>query len=304
MVAEEFDVMPTPEQEDLNLAPSEHSGQSLADCFGENIRRRISATYNDESDTSKPRLEDLKFAKMTSLVADEIDVEPTTKQEDVKLAPSEVSVLPLADCNGENIEGKTKSTDDESDTSNLRLASLKVTSLEQDSLHSDCGQDVDIANNEKVAVEFKGKSVRFSTVEIRNYPIILGDNPAVSRGPPITIDWKYMNTRVFKSLEDYERTECFLSRRVMAQMAMPPRYRIEILKSCGYTRHEMLKAAKEADNVKSNREKTVQRLHFSNIEEVAEKVRNYFKTPFTKKRKSGLGATNLSQDGIAHITVT
>ena len=32
-------------------------------------------------------------------------------------------------------------------------------------------------------------SVSFGDVEIREYNVILGDNPAVSAGPPVTIDW-------------------------------------------------------------------------------------------------------------------
>lgn len=33
------------------------------------------------------------------------------------------------------------------------------------------------------------KHVAFATIEIIEFPITLGDNPAVSSGPPLTIDW-------------------------------------------------------------------------------------------------------------------
>ena len=38
--------------------------------------------------------------------------------------------------------------------------------------------------------------VRFSTIEIRSFPIILGDNPACDQyGPPLTIDWEPESTK-------------------------------------------------------------------------------------------------------------
>lgn len=129
------------------------------------------------------------------------------------------------------------------------------------------------------------KSVRFSSVEIREYPIILGDNAAVSRGPPITIDWQYMTIHHFKTLDEYERTEAYLARRDMSQMAMPLRYRMALLKSSGYSRQQMQIAAKEADLIRSNREKTVQRLQFANYEEYCERIRRLFKNPFSRSKK-------------------
>ena len=35
------------------------------------------------------------------------------------------------------------------------------------------------------------KTVQFSHLEIRTYPVTLGDNPSVSSGPPLTLDWNY-----------------------------------------------------------------------------------------------------------------
>lgn len=50
-----------------------------------------------------------------------------------------------------------------------------------------------------------GSSVSFSTIEIRSYPIILGDNPACDdNGPPLTIDWDPINSRKLH-VDKYER---------------------------------------------------------------------------------------------------
>ena len=37
----------------------------------------------------------------------------------------------------------------------------------------------------------KNLKASFSTLEIREYDITLGDNPGGSQGPPLTLDWKY-----------------------------------------------------------------------------------------------------------------
>jgi hypothetical protein len=34
------------------------------------------------------------------------------------------------------------------------------------------------------------KSVKFDQVFIHEFPLIMGDNPAVSKGAPLTIDWQ------------------------------------------------------------------------------------------------------------------
>ena len=46
-------------------------------------------------------------------------------------------------------------------------------------------------------------SVSFDNVEIREYSRCLGNNPATTHGPPLSIDWEYLEVGTFK-LEEYE----------------------------------------------------------------------------------------------------
>ena len=47
------------------------------------------------------------------------------------------------------------------------------------------------------------KKIWFNKVEIKEYPIILGDNPSTSDGVPLTIDWKPQRYEQW-DLHDYE----------------------------------------------------------------------------------------------------
>jgi len=47
------------------------------------------------------------------------------------------------------------------------------------------------------------RGVKFGMVHIRTHDVILGDNPAVSRGPPLALNWDAVDSEHF-SLEDYE----------------------------------------------------------------------------------------------------
>ena len=50
-----------------------------------------------------------------------------------------------------------------------------------------------VASQQKMSISPRsaGKSVTFTTVEVREYGRCLGDNPSVSRGAPLSIDWSY-----------------------------------------------------------------------------------------------------------------
>jgi hypothetical protein len=50
------------------------------------------------------------------------------------------------------------------------------------------------------------RSVFFSTLEIRTYPLRLGDNPSISSGPPLTISWDSEGDPLVVELEDYEES--------------------------------------------------------------------------------------------------
>jgi hypothetical protein len=124
---------------------------------------------------------------------------------------------------------------------NCSLTCLKVRS-QNESLAQSFGR------NQSSAVSTK--SVDWGNVQIRTYEIVLGDNPAVSIGPPIAIGWNVFEERTFdiKSYENYHP-----SRRCKLEMKLPRSYRLEWLLDEGYSHEELWKAITEVQAVQAQR---------------------------------------------------
>jgi hypothetical protein len=102
------------------------------------------------------------------------------------------------------------------------------------------------------------RSVDFSTIEVRTYPIIMGDNPSVSSGPPFTIDWDHQDAEEI-DLADYEKLKP--EKRTREQILLPARLRESWLRSQGYARSEIALVGKEIDRIKKGRNSVMQQQH-------------------------------------------
>ena len=94
------------------------------------------------------------------------------------------------------------------------------------------------------------KSVSFDTIEVREHAIILGDNPSVSSGPPLTIAWESHAT-FHSSVEDYEASRP--PRRTKNCMLVPRMVREEWLRNAGYARSEFADVARVVQRIKKER---------------------------------------------------
>mmetsp|Transcript_1480 Transcript_1480/g.1592 ORF Transcript_1480/g.1592 Transcript_1480/m.1592 type:complete len:247 (+) Transcript_1480:124-864(+) len=125
-------------------------------------------------------------------------------------------------------------------------------------------------------------TVTFNTVKVREYPIILGDNPSVSEGPPLSIDWVYIDVDEF-DVEEYETTRP--SRRGTPEMNIPASIRIDTLKRSGFTTKDIYQRVKEVKQVKQRRLETTTMLYRSDMNENIEKTKRRFSNIFSKKKK-------------------
>ena len=121
----------------------------------------------------------------------------------------------------------------------------------------------------------KKKVVQFTTLTIHEHPIIVGDNPSVSYGTPITIDWKSVSSSEY-TIEDFEqirsKEECWLRHSTKEELKIGPARREKLLLNLGFPRSERLKGTKTANIISSRRRSTVRNLHRSCLEEKLESI--------------------------------
>jgi hypothetical protein len=104
-------------------------------------------------------------------------------------------------------------------------------------------------------VEARPRHVTFHQIIVRAYDQCIGDNPCVSYGPPISLDWEYQEMEAI-SLDEYETSRP--PRRKPRQLMLNYYARRNILSFCfGATEDELKIASKLAD--KSKRERSMTR---------------------------------------------
>ena len=125
-------------------------------------------------------------------------------------------------------------------------------------------------------------NVSFNKVSFREYPMVLGDNPSVSEGPPLTIGWDTQD-EYEHNLDEYEEGRG--ERRETFQMVIPRKGREQLLKTAGHSRSEFASIIRQNTKIKNQRKATVRNLNMSKTEEKIEKVTRKMKGLFKKKKK-------------------
>ena len=127
-------------------------------------------------------------------------------------------------------------------------------------------------------------SVSFSTIEIRSYERVLGDNPSCSHGPAVSIGWQYESDPITVQVDEYEyyRSEDRLDG---TALVLSRSEREEILEELGYSRSAIADAVRTNVKIKNNRRQTVHNLPVARFEEVAESVRRKLKRVVLRKGK-------------------
>ncbi|KAL7479376.1 hypothetical protein ACHAW6_005109 [Cyclotella cf. meneghiniana] len=115
------------------------------------------------------------------------------------------------------------------------------------------------------------KSVSFSTLQIRTYETILGDNPSCSTGPSIALGWRYDPSHYNSTIDEYERRQSQLCRGGAdprpEDLVLHRFEREAILLNTGYTRQELAESVRGITKVKNRRRQTVHNLPVAWVEE-------------------------------------
>jgi hypothetical protein len=112
-------------------------------------------------------------------------------------------------------------------------------------------------------------SLSFSSVDIREYPICIGDNPGGSGGTPLSIEWKHVS-EVQLGLEEYENARP--ERREKNALRMGAHVRHEILRRADYSRNEISMQTKPVDIERVQRRRTVATLRYARLQELQETI--------------------------------
>lgn len=125
-------------------------------------------------------------------------------------------------------------------------------------------------------------SVRFSTVQIREYPIEIGDNPSGDSGPPITIGWDH--TREMEVSVDHNEAYGYNAdeqsiasdnkriKRNIHSLHLSHLKRMCKLHHSGYSSKEIGAATKAANHERKKREDTLKSLKNEKLNEYKEAV--------------------------------
>ncbi len=131
------------------------------------------------------------------------------------------------------------------------------------------------------------KGVRFNSVEVREYPRILGDNPSVSAGPPITLDWVHdRRSSVQLPLEDWEKYREH-DRRSKQEIRVPDYIRTDWLIDAGFSGDDLKRTVQEIEQARKDRKASITKSDFRDKTDVlTENVKRKFGRVIGRRPKS------------------
>ena len=129
------------------------------------------------------------------------------------------------------------------------------------------------------ATSMKGHHrVQFKEVIIKSYSYIIGDNPCVSGGVPISL-WEPIHTQSLE-FEEYESLREG-DRRASNELKIPKEVREDLLLDSGFSMNEIRKGIKLVNKTRIDRLNTRQYMYKAKTQERYEKIRRAFRNVFT-----------------------
>lgn len=120
------------------------------------------------------------------------------------------------------------------------------------------------------------RSVSFAKVNIREYERVMGDNPSVTSGPPLSIGWRCTPEPITMTIDDYEDGKGLP--RSSSEYLVPKAVRENLLREhAGVSRSEMVHTIRVIQKEKMRRRKTVVNLSMQGAEERVEGVKRKIK---------------------------
>lgn len=112
--------------------------------------------------------------------------------------------------------------------------------------------------------------VQFSTVDIREYEMEIGDNPSCSRGPAITLGWKVTKCELYRSVDAFDCKRANTRKDKAHRLIMSRQERELMLLENGFSRFEIADSVRKIIRTKNQRRQTVNNLPIARFEEAIE----------------------------------
>lgn len=145
------------------------------------------------------------------------------------------------------------------------------------------------------------RCVSFSSIVIREYEVVPGDNPSVVTGCPLSLGWEY-ELRFNGALNDYEATK--LRTRDLSELRTTPSSREATLRSFGFSRVEIQERAKLATVARRQRLKTIETLQLARFEELVEKAKRTVFGGSRRREERNLLTKSASLDSLVALNST
>ena len=147
-------------------------------------------------------------------------------------------------------------------------------------------QQAETVQDQQRAEKECNKQVQFSTVTIRSYPIVIGDNPSSLAGPPLSIAWHHESEYTI-GVHDYEEQRP--ERRKGREMIIPLSMRMHKLKAAGFAQSEILQYTRPVNIARNQRKRTEATLQLIALHEFFEaasrKIRDLLDLGRRKRRE-------------------
>ena len=112
-------------------------------------------------------------------------------------------------------------------------------------------------------------TIGFSKVQFREYDRVVGVNPAVRDGVPLTLSWDLQNEYEFE-LDAYEQSRP--ARRERNELCIPSAIRHQMMRDAGFSRDDIMKWIKKANIARNQRNHTNNTAQLAKAEELTQKV--------------------------------
>jgi hypothetical protein len=236
--------LPSPQGKGSHDDDSETSLDALDDIFADNHGDTLEPNDHDDNDDEKNKIESFLRAMNSSLSSTGGDDRQKNKR------ARSVRLSGVANGVDDDLNASSSSRSTMSYLPSTTNTTTKATSEDHHHHHHQA-------------------KVSFSTIQLKEYPVIAGDNPSVMVGVPLTIDWVCLND-VSCSVDEYEKF-CF-AKRSMVELRIPQSLRYDLLRRTGYSRQEIMVHTKNATVDRNRRRRTAAVLHLEPIHETIERI--------------------------------